>query len=525
MPQRDLRRLYNNSGESKKPEEVFIEGKVPEWLNGTYLKVGPGKYHFDEFSMRHFIDGYSSVAKFEIKNGSKVIFQKKYLETDVLKRANAAQKPVVCEYGTPPQQDPNKGFLSRCIPTLIPEMSDNHNMAMYNLGTNLCVAGESCFFREFDYKTLQLGTKFDTNKCYGLNFTCPHPITDETGTTYTIGSSFITGLKYNFVKIPPMTGKPSTKEVLKKAKIFATISSQVTSMLSMHHSFGITKNYVVFIEQPYVLNVTKILGGVLTKGQCFFDWLEWRPELRNKFYLIEKETGKVLKTEVVSQEPFMFLHMSNCYEEDNQVVVDLVRFDNGDFFDANFIQKILSDRHQMESEFASVERFVIPLVDNVSSLQEGKELVSLGYTTASAVRKGKQIILSPEIFSKKGLELPFVNKTFLGKKYRYVYATGNTAPPGFYENTLVKIDLETKITKTWQGGPCSFPGEPYFIPNPNANEDDEDAGVVMCAVLDTGKDSNDHLLFLDAKTFQVIGKATFKDNIPFVIHGTFIPSS
>lgn len=77
-------------------------------------------------------------------------------------------------------------------------MSDNHNMAMYNLGTNLCVAGESCFFRELDPKTLQLGsTKFDTNKCFGLNFTCPHPITDETGTTYTVGSSFITGLKYN----------------------------------------------------------------------------------------------------------------------------------------------------------------------------------------------------------------------------------------------------------------------------------------------------------------------------------------
>lgn len=322
-----------------------------------------------------------------------------------------------------------------------------------------------------------------------------------------------------------MTGKPSTKEILKKHKIFATISSQVTSMLSMHHSFGITKNYLVFIEQPYVLNVTKILGGVLTRGQCFFDWLEWRPELRNKFYLIEKETGKVHKTEVVSDEPFMFLHLGNCYEENGHVVVDLLRFPNGDFFAANFIKKILCDRTQMETEFASYERFVFPVIDNVNSVSEGSELISLDYTTASAIRKGKQIVLRPEVFSGRGLELPLINKLFTGKKYRYVYATGNTAPPGFYENTLVKIDMQTKTIKTWQGTINSFPGEPFFIPNPNANEEDEDAGVVMCAVLDTGKEANDHLLFLDGKTFQVIGKATFKNNIPFVIHGAFIPSS
>lgn len=218
MLQRDLRRLYANCGETKKPEEAVIEGKVPEWLNGTYLKVGKCfmafswnhylnfvlglhkklsrwtyivstklkfypileddilKSFFSELRsgevpfwwifyetfyrrifqycksfcitkphLRHFIVkpkilpyqlkldcvyiAYISVqlrcknfmfqAKFEIYNGSKVVFQKKYLETDVVKRADNAQKAVVCEYGTPAQPDPTKGFLSRCIPNLV----------------------------------------------------------------------------------------------------------------------------------------------------------------------------------------------------------------------------------------------------------------------------------------------------------------------------------------------------------------------------------------------------------------------
>lgn len=124
-------------------------------------------------------------------------------------------------------------------------MTDNHQMQLYQIGTNLCVSGESCFFRDVDKTTLQLGDKHDTNKCFGLNFVSPHLLTDETGTTYTVGSSFITGLKYNFVKIPPFTGKPTTKEMLKTSEIIASISSQVSTLLSMHHSFGMTSNYLV----------------------------------------------------------------------------------------------------------------------------------------------------------------------------------------------------------------------------------------------------------------------------------------
>lgn len=78
--------------------------------------------------------------------------------------------------------------------------------------------------------------------------------------------------------------------------------------------------------------------------------------------------------------------------------------------------------------------------------------------------------------------------------------------------------------KSWQGTPSSFPGEPLFIKDPDANDGDEDAGVIVSAVIDTGREANDHLLFLDAKTFKEIGKATFKETIPFVIHGTYIPT-
>lgn len=52
----------------------------------------------------------------------------------------------------------------------------------------------------------------------------------------------------------------------------------------------------------------------------FIDWLEWRPQEKNKFVIVEKSTGKIFKTEFLSAEGFYFMHFANCYEEDNQVI-------------------------------------------------------------------------------------------------------------------------------------------------------------------------------------------------------------
>jgi carotenoid cleavage dioxygenase-like enzyme len=47
--------------------------------------------------------------------------------------------------------------------------------------------------------------------------------------------------------------------------------------------------------------------------------LEWRPQEKNRFIIVEKNSGKVLKTEFISAESFYFMHIINCYEENNQV--------------------------------------------------------------------------------------------------------------------------------------------------------------------------------------------------------------
>jgi len=79
-----------------------------------------------------------------------------------------------------------------------------------------------------------------------------------------------------------------------------------------------TKNYIILIEQPYVMNVAKAAKTYL-KGPCFKEWVEWRSELSNRFFVINKNTGKVMQTAFIAKESFFFFHSINAYEENDQV--------------------------------------------------------------------------------------------------------------------------------------------------------------------------------------------------------------
>lgn len=79
-----------------------------------------------------------------------------------------------------------------------------------------------------------------------------------------------------------------------------------------------TKNYIIFVEMPVVLNVMK-LAATYIKNYSTKDWLDWRPHDGTKFYLINKNTGKVLKTEIFAETTFALSSVVNAYEDADNV--------------------------------------------------------------------------------------------------------------------------------------------------------------------------------------------------------------
>jgi len=306
-------------------------------------------------------------------------------------------------------------------------MTDNCNVSIFRIKDDLYATADTCFFREIDANNLTCGDKYDTSKLFGLNMWSAHPLHDEAdGCIYNIGTSFLTGLKYNLIKISASTGKSQT--AFKQGKIVCSIPSRSSTSASICHSFGMTKNYIVFIEQPAVIVGQRVLGSVIHKS-CNKDYLDWRPEMKNRFHLIEKKSGTVVKTEFVSADPFFCLHFINCHEskDENEVIVDLIGFPN-----MNCVHISLEDcRHGNEGppeDLATAFRFVIPLQDP-SEVADGSNFVKMQNTVATAVRNKKQVILAPEALTQPGIEVPRVHPHFESKEYTVFYG-------GMYANKL-----------------------------------------------------------------------------------------
>jgi len=267
-----------------------------------------------------------------------------------------------------------------------------------------------------------------------------------------------------------------------------------------------------------IVSVGRILSS-LVQGGTLKEALEWRPEEKNRFIIVEKATGKIFKTEFLSENSFYFMHAINCYEENNELVVDIISYDSPNMLESLYMNKLRAN-NQEDVDLSCVQRYTIPLVEDVKLVAENVELLQNKKSVCSAVRKGNRIVLRGSNVTERGIEMPTINKSFCGKKYRYVYAAG-TFNASDYCHTITKTDLQTGDTVTWKENEFFYPGEPLFVANPRGC--DEDDGVVISAVTDSRAGFDDYLIFLDAKTMEEIARAEFKSHVPSALHAVFIP--
>jgi carotenoid cleavage dioxygenase-like enzyme len=377
---------------------------------------------------------------------------------------------------------------------------------------------------------LETKTKHDASKLFGLNLLTPHPLTDPiTGETYNIGSAVqVTGTKYSVLRVP--RAQSSVREVMKGAEVIASIPSFWTGFLSYNHSFGLTPNYLILIEQPLFISVSKVLGSKMASKE----WLQWRPEARNHFHIIEKRSGRVLfkGLHLVSSAPFFFLHIINCFEspDEGTLTIDLNIFDTPEVMDAQLLSVMrgsgvggcgceLPDDPQNQ---ASSVRFILPLSLTLDCAEDTNLLK--GGPGASAIRHGKTLTLSPQpILGTKGLEFPTINHAFQGLKYEYYFASGLTTR-GHFRNAVAKVDVGSgEAVSSWRMSEHGILGEPVFAGGGGAK--DEDEGILLVPMTDARAGEPDMLFFVGAKDMKEVGRAVFQNRVPPAQHGLYVPQN
>ncbi|XP_054854612.1 carotenoid-cleaving dioxygenase, mitochondrial [Eublepharis macularius] len=518
--------LFASVEETPQQIPTCIKGCIPPWLKGKLLRNGPGKFDFGKDNYNHWFDGAALLHQFTIENGA-VKYRSKFLRSESYMSNSQNNRITASEFGTLAMPDPCKSIFERFMSRFEQlQITDNCNVNYVVYKRDYYVSTETDFMHKVDVETLESKEKVDWKKYVAVNGATAHPHYEPDGTAYNMGNSYGKhGSNYNIIQIPPQKSSPDDTN-LQGAKILCTIQPQNKMKPSYYHSFGMSENYVIFIELPLKINLWKLITAK-SLGKSFLEAISWEPEHKTRFHVVNKLTGQVLPMRYYSK-PLMSFHQINAFEDQGCVVLDLCCQDDGRAIDIFRLQNLRKAGEALDQVYNSVARplpwrFVLPIhVD--SSSPTGQNLSSLSYTSARAVKEadGKiwcthESLHDESLEEAGGLEFPQINYARCnGKKYRFFYGCGFGHMVG---DSLIKIDTTTKEMKIWQEK-GTYPSEPVFVPNPNATA--EDSGVILSVVITPKENQGTFLLILDAEKFTELGRAEVPVQVPYGFHGLFI---
>ncbi|XP_042355419.1 beta,beta-carotene 9',10'-oxygenase-like isoform X1 [Plectropomus leopardus] len=512
------------------PEQISteVQGTIPSWINGNLLRNGPGKFEFGDTHYNHWFDGMAMLHRFNINQGQ-VTYMSRFLQSDSYRKNSESDRIVVSEFGTLAMPDPCKNFFQRFLSRFeMIDSTDNASVSFVKYKGDYYVSTETNFMHRVNPENVETLGQVDWSKFIAVNGATAHPHSDPDGTTYNMGNSYGSkGALYNIIRVPPE--KTDAKETLEGAKILCSIVPANKSHPSYYHSFAMSENYVVFIEQPIKMDLLKIVTCKL-RGKALSEGIYWDPKQETVFHLVDKRTGEVSAIKYHTKAISTF-HQINAFEEDGFLMVDLCCADDGAAINNYLIQNLRKSGEALDEVYNTLSRplprrFVLPL-HVTSDTPIDQNLNTRPSSTATCVKIGKDKVFcqhenlhGDDLFEYGGLEFPQINYGRCNTRpYRYFYGCGFRHLVG---DSLLKMDLKDKSLKVWyQKG--FFPSEPVFVPSPDAT--DEDDGVILSVILTPSQDKGTFLLVLDAKTFEELARAYVPVNMAYGFHGTFSASA
>lgn len=525
-PAAGYKKIFETVEELNEPIPAEIKGVIPSWLGGSLLRMGPGLFEVGDEPFHHLFDGQAMIHKFDLKDGQ-VTYYRKFIKTDAYVRAMTENRIVITEFGTAAYPDPCKNIFSRFFTYFRGiEVTDNCMVNIYPVGEDFYAVTETNFITKVDPDSLETLKRVDLCKYLSVNGLTAHPHIEADGTVYNIGNCFGKNLSlaYNIVKIPP--AQKDGSDPLEKSQVVVQLPSSERLKPSYVHSFGMTDNHFVFVEQPVKINLLKFLSAWSVRGATYMDCFESNESMGTWLHLATKDPAEYLSSHKFRTSAFNIFHHINTYEDEGFIVVDLCTWKGHDFvYDYLYLANIKQEWEEvkkaaMRAPQPEVRRYVLPL--DIHKEEQGKNLVSLPYTTATAVLNSDGTIwLEPEVlFSgpRQAFEFPQINYSLCsGKKYSFAYGLGLNH---FIPDRIVKLNVQTKETLMWQEEDC-YPSEPLFVPTPGATEEDD--GVLLSIVVKPGAERPGFLLVLDAVKLTELARAEVNIIIPVTLHGLYKP--
>jgi carotenoid cleavage dioxygenase-like enzyme len=451
-----------SADESPERVELPVSGELPSWLTGMLLRNGPGRWEFGGAAMKHWFDGMSMLHSFDF-TGGKVHYANRFVRSKAYKSLSEEGEITMSEFGT----DPCRTFFKRIQSMFAPSLTDNPAVSVHKFGEQFIALSETPMAWEFDPSTLEtIGVAYENPDM----FATAHPHADfASGDMLNLSGKLGPRSTQSFFRLAP--GSQKAEKIAKFTRKLPTYQ----------HSFGLSDRWLIFTEFPFKVNPVDILRT----GRPFIENFKWLPEQNTKLTIVDRESGEI-GGEWEAKPGFCFHHV-NAFEDGDDVVVDLCRFE-----DASVVEELYLD-----------------------SLRED-QYVATPYLHRYRLTPG-QARATESRLSDEAIELPRINYgKHNGKAYQYTYGVGMDDAQAF--DKLVKIDVNSGAAISWTESNCAV-GEPVFVAAPGAIAEDE--GVLLSVVLD-GDAGRSFLLVLDASDMTELARAEVSHHIPAGFHGSYV---
>lgn len=458
---------FTSLSESASPEKLLIKGTIPNWLSGDLIRTGPALFEHKGGRASAWSDGSAMIHKFHLDARS-VTYDNHLVRSEYFQQVTSKG-----QFGVKKEK---KGIFSK-LGSLFGDSPryDNANVNICCIGGDLCAITETPLFTMFDPSKLKTTGAFSFDDKLEGHYACPHPHIDaSTGDMYNYMIQFGNTSTYVVYKIPA-----GTKKRVPMTKINVGYPSYM-------HSFSMTENYLLLMEQPYRVNPLDLLFG----DKSFIETYQWKPKQGTKITVINKHDGTI--SGIYTTDALFALHHINSFEKGDTILLDVAAYKDSSILFSFDVASWQSPNHPTLPKAYPIRITMSPASKSVTL---------------------KKI-------SSDALEMPRINyEQYNGKPYNFVY--GTHMPSGAKLGThIIKLNVTTGKSIMWHEED-SYPGEPVYIAKPDAQHEDD--GILLSVVLDIST-SRSYLLILDAKNMKELARAELDHHIPFDSHGHFYPS-
>lgn len=472
--------------------DLPVTGRIPEHLDGRYLRNGPNPVAEVNPAIYHWFSGDGMVHGVALSDGQARWYRNRWVRTAHVCRALAE--------GLPQGLDPRAGMLS---------VGPNTNVLRHAGQTLALVEGGGAIYRLTD--ELETEGPCDFNGTLFGGYTA-HPHRDpRTGELHAVSYAFTRGRTVQY----------SVIDTAGRAR--RTVDIEVSGS-PMMHDFSLTDKYVVIYDLPVTFDPVQVMptnvprwlslparlvmqsliGRVRVPGPLTTMInrnrvpsnrmpYRWNPDYRARIGVMPREGGNN-DIRWFDIEPCYIYHPLNAYSEmrggAEVLVLDVVRYSR--MFDRDL-------RGPGDSR-PTLDRWTINLATGA---------------------------VGTECRDDRSQEFPRINESLLGGRHRFGYTIGTDG--GYLSNgasemstALYKHDYATGSSEVAALDSGLLLGEMSFVPNPTPRAEDD--GILMGFGNHRDHDEG-QLVLLDAQTLEQVATVHLPQRVPMGFHGNWAPTA